>query len=93
MTGYNHKGNRLPLSRIPFDPGNDDFPIARLRRTQLPAKICFALTRNKSEKQSLPPDLGCDPWQEYFTHGQLYDAISRATHPDGLNVHLYKAKR
>ena len=56
-------------------------------RKQFPVKLCFAMTINKSQRQSLKyvgVDLRCPP----FMHGQLYVALSRVTSLCGVSVLL-----
>ena len=47
-------------------------------RVQLPVRLCFAMTINKSQGQSFQ-DVGVDLRESVFTHGQFYVAVSRAT--------------
>jgi ATP-dependent DNA helicase PIF1 len=49
-----------------------------LQRRQLPVKLAFALTINKSQGQSLD-EVGVDLRRPVFTHGQLYVALSKTT--------------
>lgn len=75
-----HKGSKLALPRINCMPGNDDFPVHGFRRRQFPILVCFAMTINKSQGQSVPGRLGLDLTLPCFSHGQLYVALSKATH-------------
>ena len=67
-------------------PGTEDFPIQGFQRCQFPVKVCFAMTINKAQGQSIPGRLVIDLASPCFAHGQLYVALSRATHPG--NVYL-----
>ena len=50
-------------------------------------KLCFAMTVNKLQDQSLNT-VGIDLHSSTFTHGQLYVALSRITNISGLSVLL-----
>jgi len=58
-------------------------------RRQFPVRLCFAMTINKAQGQSLDR-VGVDLRLPLFTHGQLYVALSRVTDVDKLNVLLPK---
>ena len=58
-----------------------------LTRKQFPVKVCFAMTINKSQGQSLKV-VGVDLRTSVFTHGHLYVALSRSTSSNGLTVLL-----
>jgi ATP-dependent DNA helicase PIF1 len=71
------------LPRIPCDSSEDDVRNIPLRRIQFPVKVCYAMTINKSQGQSLDHvGVLLDP--PVFAHGQLYVAFGRVTAPDGL---------
>ena len=56
-------------------------------RRQLPLRLCFTMTINKSQGQSfnyVSIDLRVPP----FTHGQLYVALSRVTNMANLSLLL-----
>ncbi len=80
------KGNSLVLQRMNCILGVDDFPIPRFRRFQFPVRVCFAMTINKDQGQSVPGKLGIDLYSSCFAHGQLYVAFSRATHLGNVYV-------
>lgn len=52
-----------------------DYPF-EFKRIQSPLKVCFAMTINKSQGQSLSM-AGIDLREECFSHGQFYVACSR----------------
>jgi len=72
------------LPRIKLTITEEDLPFI-LERTQFPVRLCFAMTVNKSQGQSLE-QVGVDLRTPAFTHGQLYVALSRVTSLDGLTL-------
>ena len=72
---------RFTLSTLP-----SELPFV-LTRKQFPIKVCFAMTINKSQGQSLKT-VGVDLRSSVFTHGQLYVALSRVTSAAGLHILL-----
>ena len=56
-----------------------------ISRKQFPIRLCFAMTVNKSQGQSLDT-VGVDLRAPPFTHGQLYVALSRVTDVSRLCV-------
>lgn len=58
-----------------------------LSRQQYPIRLCFALTVNKSQGQSLK-SVGVDLRTSAFTHGQLYIVLSQVTSVQGVTVLL-----
>ena len=67
------KGESVFIPRIPLIP--NDFPF-EFKRIQFPIKVCFAMTINKSQGQSLKV-AGINLESSCFSHGQLYVACSR----------------
>ena len=51
------------------------------RRRQFPTIPVFAFTANKSQGQTIPGNVAIYLWDDWFSHGQLYVASSRSTHP------------
>ncbi|CAN1170076.1 ATP-dependent DNA helicase PIF1 [Linum perenne] len=56
-----------------------------LPRRQYPIALCFAMTINKSQGQTLH-EVGICLKRQVFTHGQFYVALSRVTTKKGLKI-------
>ena len=69
------KGNSLVLPRMTCIAGVDDFPVPGFRRFQFPGRVCFAMTINKAQCQSVPGYLTIDLSSSFFAHGQLCVAL------------------
>lgn len=74
------------LPRIKLTSSEEDLPFI-LTRKQFPIRLCFAMTVNKAQGQSLQ-HVGVDLRTGAFTHGQLYVALSRVTSVDGITILL-----
>ena len=82
-------GTRHFIPRMELFPTDSTLPFKLLRK-QMPLQICYAMTINKSQGQSLET-VGLFLPKPVFTHGQLYVAISRVTSPDGLRIYIESA--
>jgi len=86
IDGGDFDGDVHFIPRIDCTSNEADLPFKLFRR-QLPIRLCFAMTINKSQGQTLHT-VGVDLRNPAFTHGQLYVALSRVTDVGRLKVLL-----
>ena len=78
----------IDIPRIVFDTDKSKAHM-NLRRIQFPLRLCFAMTCNKSQGQTLNTT-GIYLGTELFAHGQLYVTLSRVTSFKNLHYCLHK---
>ena len=83
LTGSNAR-DKVLIPRITLSPSESKWPFI-LKRHQYPILLCFAMTINKSQGQSLQ-HVGLFLPKQVFTHGQLYVTVSRVTTKNGLCI-------
>ncbi|XP_035838858.1 uncharacterized protein LOC110900400 [Helianthus annuus] len=80
-------GSRTYIPRISMIPSDKKIPF-KFQRRQFPITVCFAMTINKSQGQSLSR-VGIYLRDPVFSHGQLYVALSRVKTKDGVKVLIF----
>nr|GEY73331.1 uncharacterized protein [Tanacetum cinerariifolium] len=83
ITGTN-VGDITFIPRMRLNSSDKRMPLQFYRR-QFPLAVCFAMTINKSQRQSLS-QVGLFLERPVFSHGQLYVALSRVRSKKGLRV-------
>ena len=53
---------------------------------RFPVRLCFAVTSNKAQGQTMK-HVGIYLQQDFFSHGQLYVALSRVQSPQNLKIY------
>lgn len=86
LLGGDHDGELKIIPRIPLTSVQGELPFILTRR-QFPVRLCFAMTINKSQGQSLNT-VGLDLRLPLFCHGHLYVALSRVTDVSRMTVLL-----
>lgn len=84
-----YKGERVLIPRIPMIPENYPF---KFKRIQFPVKLCFAMSINKAQGQTLKVT-GLHLIEPCFSHGQLYVALSRVGSPNHIYTYMGMQQR
>ncbi|XP_050207483.1 uncharacterized protein LOC126656902 [Mercurialis annua] len=90
MTG-SFAGDRVFIPRIVLSAIDKKWPFI-LKRRQFPLRICYTMTINKSQGQTLSKiEIFLD--HPVFTHGQLYVALSRVMNENGISLLIKKTTK
>lgn len=86
VLGGDHDGSVHFIPRIDLKTKAEDTAVPLIRR-QFPVRLCFAMTINKSQGQTLRI-VGLNHRTSPFSHGQLYVALSRVLDVRNLMILL-----
>lgn len=90
IVGGDFCSRKVLIPRISLKPKDREFPFEWSRR-QFPVRVAFSMTINKSQGQTLQ-NVGVWLYDNCFTHGQLYVAVSRVGSPDHIKLAIRKAE-
>ena len=88
IVGGQFNSRKVLIPRITLRPKEKEFPFEWMRR-QFPVRVCFAMTINKSQGQTLQR-VGVWLSEPCFGHGQLYVALSRVGSPSNIKFAIKK---
>ncbi|XP_058726301.1 uncharacterized protein LOC131597634 [Vicia villosa] len=80
-------GGIVYIARMDITPTQSPWPF-RMTRRQFPIMVCYAMTINKSQGQSLD-FVGIYFPRSVFSHGQFYVAVSRVKSKKGLKILIH----
>ncbi|CAN0874970.1 ATP-dependent DNA helicase PIF1 [Linum grandiflorum] len=86
IVGGTFEGTIAVIPRIVLDHTDPNWPFT-LKRRQYPIRLCYAMTINKSQGQTLE-HIGVYLTTPVFGHGQLYVALSRVRSAAGIHIVL-----
>ena len=76
------KGKIFTFYKYKIAVEEEDFPV-KFYRIQFPVRLAFAFTAHKAQGQTLNK-VGINLLTDFFVHGQLYVALSRARSPEDV---------
>ncbi|CAN1158085.1 ATP-dependent DNA helicase PIF1 [Linum perenne] len=86
IIGGSFEGSTVAIPRVVLNINDSRWPFI-LKRRQFPVRLCYGMTINKSQRQTLER-VGIYLPKPVFSHGQLYVAISRVKSASGLRILL-----
>ncbi|CAN0925714.1 ATP-dependent DNA helicase PIF1 [Linum grandiflorum] len=86
IVGGTFEGTIAIIPRIVLDKTDPKWPFT-LKRRQYPLRLCYGMTINKSQGQTLD-QIGIFLPTPVFSHGQLYVALSRVRSAAGIHIVL-----